>query len=124
MRKLMIFLGLSLALLGSVLSAPFEITEDDMRTIEDTTKDLQSHVTLKDKKKAVASAQELLTYFRQVESFYAAKPDGADGVTFSHKTVNLTEDLLRQVNADQFAQAFDTVQALSRSCKTCHDVYK
>jgi cytochrome c556 len=124
MRKLFVFLGLTLALSGAVLSAQFEISEDDMRTIEDTTKDLDSHVTLKNKKAALVAAQELITYFQQVKGFYAAKPDAADGVGFSHKTVDLAQAVARQVEANQFNDAVGTMQSLTRSCKTCHDVYK
>jgi soluble cytochrome b562 len=124
MRKLLVFLGLSLTLFGSVLSAQFEITDDAMRDIEDTAKSLDSHVVLKDKKAALAEVQELIAYFRQVEGFYAAKPDAGDGVEFARKTHVLAEDVLKSIEAGNFDQAAESVNTLTRSCKTCHDVYK
>lgn len=123
MRKTLVFIVLHLALLGGVASAQFEIRDDDMRDIEDTLKSLDSNVALK-QRKAAAEAAELHAYFQKVEGVYAAKPDAADGVGFSRKTVELAAQVRAAVEAGNFDAAGDAVGLLTRSCKTCHDVYK
>jgi cytochrome c556 len=123
MRKTLVFIALHLALLGGVASAQFEIRDDDMRDIEETLKSLDSNVALK-QRKAAAEAAELQAYFQQVEAFYAAKPDAADGVAFSRKTLELAARVRAAVEAGNFDAAGDAVGQLTRSCKTCHDVYK
>lgn len=123
MRKTAVFIALQLALVGSVLCAAFEVSDDDMRDIEDTFKSLDSNVTLKDKK-ALAEAQELVAYFKKVEGFYAAKPETADAVEFSRKSHTAAAELAHAVEAGNFDAAVAQVQELQRSCKRCHDVYK
>ena len=123
MRKTLIFMALQLALLGGVMSATFEIRDDDMRDIEDTLKSLDSNVALKDRK-AAGEARELQDYFQQVERFYAVQPDKADAVGFSRKTVELAARVRAAVESGDFDAAGDAVAQLARSCKTCHDVYK
>ncbi|HEX3139984.1 MAG TPA: hypothetical protein VHQ87_08015 [Rhizobacter sp.] len=124
MRPKTAFLLSQLVLLGSVASAQFEITADAMRDIEDTTKSLDSNVALKEAKSAVAEAKELVVFFRQVEGYYALKPDAADAVGYARKTHELAAQALAAIEAQNFDQAGDSVAALTRSCKTCHDVYK
>jgi soluble cytochrome b562 len=123
MRKAFVFAALHLALLSSVLSAQFEISADDMRTIEDTVKSLDSNVALKDKA-ALAEARELSAYFKQVETFYAATPETADAVGFARKSHALADAAAKAIEAGEFDTAAESVGQLTRSCKTCHDVYK
>ncbi|WP_161974547.1 cytochrome c [Piscinibacter terrae] len=106
------------------MSAQFEVDSDLMRNIEDTTKSLDSNVSLKDAKSAAAEAKELATLFAQVEDFYARKGDATDAVGFSRKTHDLAEQVIKAVDAGDYDTASTTVIALARSCKSCHEVYK
>ena len=124
MRPKTAFLLSQLVLLGSVASAQFEITADAMRDIEDTAKSLDSNVALKETKNAVTEAKELVSFFRQVEAYYAQQPNAADAVGYARKTHELAAQALVALEAQNFDQAGDSVNALTRSCKTCHDVYK
>jgi len=124
MRLVVVFVTLTLALLGSVASAPFEIMADAMRDIEDTTKSLDSNVTLKDAKTAAAEAREVVAFFRQVEGFYAQKGDKADAVGYARKTHELAARALAALEAQNFDEAGEVMGSLARSCKSCHDVYK
>jgi cytochrome c556 len=123
MRTLSVFLSLTLVLLGPVSSAQFEITADNMRDIEDVAKSLDSNVALKDAK-AVDEARELVAFFQQVEAFYVQKGDAAQGVGFARKSHELAKQALAAVEAKNYDAAGEAVNALTRSCKTCHDVYK
>jgi len=124
MRPKTAFLLSQLVLLSSVASAQFEITADAMRDIEDTTKSLDSNVALKETKNAVTEAKELVSFFRQVEVYYAQQPNAADAVGYARKTHELAAQALTALEAQNFDQAGDSVSALTRSCKACHDVYK
>src|SRR4051812_8074644 len=108
MRPLVSFLTLLFALLGNVASAPFEITADAMRDIEDTTKSLDSNVAMKDAKTSAAEARELVAFFQQVEGYYALKPGAADAVGFARRTHELAAQALAAIEAQNFDLAGDS----------------
>ena len=124
MRKLLAFLALQMLLLGSVYCAAFDVNEDDMREIEDTTKNLDSSVLLKKGKSAETEAREILAYFKQVERFYAAKGDASDAAEFARKSHTSAAEILRALESKEFDAAANAMSALTRNCKACHDVYK
>jgi len=123
MRKVFVFAALHLALLGGVMSAQFEVSADDMREMEDTVRDLDSHVALKEKE-AAAAARGMAAYFQKLEAHYAATPATADAVGFARKSHELADQVAKAVEGGDFEAAADSVGQLTRSCKTCHDVYK
>jgi putative heme degradation protein len=123
MRKFALIITLQLALAAGVLAAAFEVSDDDMRDIEDTFKSLDSNVTLKDKK-AASEAQELVAYFQKVEGFYAQKPDTADASGWARETHAAAKRLEAAVNEGRFDAALEDVHQIQKTCKRCHDVYK
>ena len=106
-----------------MFAAQFEITADNMRDIEDVAKSLDSNVALKDAK-AADEAKELAAFFQQVEAFYVQKGDAPQGVGFARKSHELASQAQAAVETKDFDAAGEAVNALTRSCKTCHDVYK
>jgi cytochrome c556 len=124
MRTIILSLGLAGALLGSALSAQFEVTDDGMRDIEDVTKSLDSNVALQQGHPASAEVREIIAFFKQVEAYYARQPDKADAVVFSRQTHELGAQILQALEAGNYDGAASGVSALTRSCKGCHDVYK
>ena len=124
MRKPLLFLLAQLALLGAVASEPVDIDADLMRGIDDTAKSLDSNVAQKDAKTASAEARELVETFARIEAHYATKPDKADAVNFAHRTQTLAAQALQAIEARDFDAAGEAVNQLTRSCKSCHDVYK
>jgi cytochrome c556 len=124
MRKPLVFLIAQLALLGAVASAPIDIDADLMRGIDDTAKSLDSDVAQKDAKAATQEARELVETFTRIEAHYAEKPETVDAVNFAHRTQMLAAQALKAIQAQDFDAAAETVNQLTRSCKSCHDVYK
>jgi hypothetical protein len=126
MRKPIVFLLVQLALSGTVASASvdIDIDADLMRGIDDTTKSLDSSVTQKDAKAAIDEARELVETFARVEAHYAEKPETADAVGFAHRTQALAAQALKAIEGQDFDAASDAVNQLTRSCKSCHEVYK
>jgi soluble cytochrome b562 len=123
MRRLFIAAA-QLALLGSALCATFDVDADLMRGIDDAAKSLDSDVAQKDARAAAADARSLVDTFAHVESHYAEKPETADAVGFAHRTQELAAQALKAIEASDFDAAGDSVAQLTRSCKTCHEVYK
>ena len=123
MRPLLIAAA-QFALLGSALCATFDVDGDLMRGIDDTAKSLDSNVAQKDAKAAAADARSLVDTFAHVESHYAEKPETADAVGFAHRTQELAAQALKAIEAQDFDTAGDAVAQLTRSCKSCHEVYK
>jgi cytochrome c556 len=124
MRKPIVFFLAQLALLGTVASAPVDVDADLMRGIDDTAKSLDSNVAQKDGKAAAGEARELVESFARIEAHYAEKPETADAVGFAHRTQALAQQALKAIEAQDFDAASDAVNQLTRSCKSCHEVYK
>lgn len=99
------------------------ISADDMRDAEDTLHNLDSRISLQDKK-ALDDAKELATYFKRVESHFSAQPGAARGVEFSRKSQAHANAIVTAVEAGNYDAAMDALSDLTRSCKTCHEVYK
>ena len=113
-------------LAGSALcaSAAIDVDADLMRGIDDTAKSLDSNVAQKDAKAAAADARSLVDTFARIESHYGEKPETADAVGFAHHTQDLAAQTLKAIDAQDFDAAGEAVNQLTRSCKTCHEVYK
>ncbi|MEY8878119.1 MAG: hypothetical protein AB9M60_16525 [Leptothrix sp. (in: b-proteobacteria)] len=124
MRHGAVFTALTLALLGTALSAPFEVNEDVMRDIEDVTKSLDSNVSLKQAKPAQAEVLEVISFFKQVEGYYAARADKPDAAGYARRAHELGAQIQQALDAGNYDAASQGVNALTRTCKTCHDAYK
>ena len=125
-KKTLLAAILQFTLLGSALCAAdaVDVDGDLMRGIDDTAKSLDSDVAQKDAKAALADARSLVETFARIESHYGRKPETADAVGFAHQTQELAAKALKAIEAQDFDAAGDAVNQLTRSCKTCHEVYK
>ena len=114
------------ALAGSALCAAeaIDVDGDLMRGIDDTAKSLDSEVAQKDARAALADARSLVETFARIESHYGQKPETADAAGFAHQTQQFAAKALKAIEAQDFDAAGDAVNQLTRSCKTCHEVYK
>ena len=125
-KKTLLAAVLQFTLFGSALCAAdaIDVDGDLMRGIDDTAKSLDSEVAQKDAKAALADARSLVETFARIESHYGQKPETADAVGFAHKTQDLAAQALKAIEAQDFDAASEAVAQLTRSCKTCHEVYK
>ncbi len=117
-------LAVALALTTGAFGEGVDVDGDLMRGIDDTAKSLDSEVAQKDAKAAAADARSLVDTFAKVESHYGEKPETADAVGFAHTTQDLAAQALKAIEANDFDAASDAVARLTRSCKSCHEVYK
>jgi cytochrome c556 len=123
-KKPFLLTAAAFALAGSALCATFDVDGDLMRGIDDTAKSLDSNVAQKDAKAAAADARSLVETFAHIESHYGEKPETADAVGFAHHSQELAAQALKAIEAQDFDVAGDAVNQLTRSCKTCHEIYK
>ena len=124
-KKTLLACALQFALAGGALCAPasIEVDADLMRGIDDTAKGLDSDISQQDGHAAV-EARELVDTFAKIEAHYADKPETADAAGFAHRTQALAAQTLKAIEAKDFDAAGDAVAQLTRSCKSCHEVYK
>lgn len=101
-----------------------EMDTDLMQTIDDTTKSVTSNIDLKRDPAADQDARDLQKLLGQVQAFYLARQDKPDAIEFARTSLELANQLQRQIGAHDFTAAALTANALSRSCRSCHDVYK
>jgi hypothetical protein len=113
---------LPLLVAGTVLAAA-DLNADDMREAEETLHNLDSHISLQDRK-ALDDARELARYFQQVEGHFSAKADAARGVEFSRASRAHAAAIVTAVETGDYDAAQDRLTELTRSCKACHEVYK
>ena len=123
LKRVLSALLLPLLITGTVLAAQSELSADDMRSAEDTLRDLDSNVSLQNRK-ALDEARELARFFQQVGAHYTAQPDAARGVDFARKSQDHAQAIAAAVEAGDYDTAQDRLSDLTRSCKTCHEVYK
>ncbi|MCE4553992.1 cytochrome c [Pelomonas cellulosilytica] len=121
-KNLLAALLLPLLVTTTVIAAE-GLTADDMRDAEDTLHNLDSRISLQDRK-ALDDAKELARYFQQVEGHFSAKADATRGVEFSRKSQAHAKAIVDAVEAGNYDAAMDALGDLTRSCKTCHEVYK
>ena len=114
---------LPLLLAGAVIAAQADLSADDMRDAEDTLRSLDSNLSLQDRK-ALEEAQHLARFFQQVGAHYGAQADAARGVDFAQKSQAHAQAIATAVEAGNYDAAQDHLSELTRSCKTCHEVYK
>jgi cytochrome c556 len=125
MHKLTAPLVLLLALqTAPVLCDEDEMDTDLMQTIDDTTKSVTSNIDLRKKQAADEDAHALQKLLSQVEVFYETRHDKADAVEFARTSLEIANRLQKLLTDKDFEGAARAANELSRSCRSCHDVYK
>ncbi|RTL53153.1 MAG: hypothetical protein EKK46_09270 [Rhodocyclaceae bacterium] len=123
MYKKSVFLFL-LAFTGMAVSAQIEMDQDLMQNIEDSTKSLTSNIALKDIKAGTLDAKELAEMFAKVEAFYTQKGGADDAVSLAKKSRELSLQVGQDIVTRNFDHANEIATTMSKTCKTCHSIYK
>ncbi|MBV8466882.1 MAG: hypothetical protein JO218_13135 [Burkholderiales bacterium] len=125
MRRTLVVIGIQLSLAAAVVwAADVDISTDLMQSIEDTTKDLDSNVALKDGQQALHDAKALATLFDEVEQHFHQASDAPRGVELSQQSHRLVDAVASKVAANDFDAAATSVDQLEHTCKQCHQLYK
>ena len=119
---------ISLLLLGmastTMAGSDDELDTDLMQTIDDTTKSVTSNIDLHKAAPATADAQERATLFRQVQAFYEKRHGAEDAVGYSRTCLDLAARIEASLKQQDFRAAAVAANDLTRTCRSCHDVYK
>ncbi len=123
-------LDLLLALAAVLASAPViaaidlrDYDNDLMRDLDKTVKYFEPDITAQNADAAKEDAQVLLDGFKYTESYFTKK--GADdAVEISRKGVKVINDVLANVDDNNFDAAAAAARETPNLCKSCHDIYK
>jgi cytochrome c556 len=96
---------------------------DVMRGMDDTIKILEPDIAAKNAQAASDEAKSLLEGFKWTEGYFAQK-NTEDAVQYARDAQALTKEILEHLAKQDFDNASASARRLSKSCKTCHDVYK
>jgi cytochrome c556 len=127
LRKMSVLCGLLAVLSGGAVFAEIDLKDFDddlMRDMDTAIKDLEPVVGAKNAVAATGDAELLRDGFKQTEEYFAKKGGAPDAVEFARKSEELTAAVLKDITANDFDAAANSARALSKSCRTCHDVYK
>lgn len=101
-----------------------DMDQDLMQVIDDSTKEVNSNIALKNAKAAAADAEQLQSYFKEVEDIFTRNGQAADGVELAKQAQQAAQELGKAANANDFDSAQTQARVLGRTCKSCHDSYK
>lgn len=124
MRKLIVLIGLSALLSAGIHAEEEGLDQDLMQNIEDVNKSLSSNIALQRVDPSLEDAKQLNSMFEIVEAHFIKKGDAANAVDLSKKSKDLSQDIIKLVNAKDFENATNSATELSRTCKSCHTFYK
>jgi hypothetical protein len=113
-----------LCLVAPALGADEDMDTDLMQTIDDTAKSVTSNIDLRNPAAGGTDAQELQNLFRQVQAFYERRHDAPDAVTYARTSLDLAGRIERALAGRDYADAARAAADLTRTCRSCHDVYK
>jgi cytochrome c556 len=127
MRKMAILAGMGAALLAVAAAADVDLKDFDddlMKNMGDTIKLLEPDINAKNLDAANQEVAVFTDGFKYVEDYFAAKGNAGDAVQFAHDSRGLTDAVRTALAAKDFDAAAAAARNLSKSCKSCHDVYK
>jgi len=126
MRKLKNLSGILILLLSTLVYAEADFDfEELMETLETNAHNLQDSITNKDTDGSIALANEMLNQFKLVEGYFEKRGDAADAVSDAKRYEDMTAELVKFVQANNFEAASNQAIEISKSCDTaCHDTYK
>ncbi len=127
MRGRLFAVTLALLASGSLLAADIDLSDFDddlMRSMDDSIKDLEPVIAAGNVQGAADDVKVLQDGFKWTEEYFTHKGNTADAVGFARKSEELTLAVQKALAAKDLAGAGAAARALSKSCRTCHDVYK
>ncbi|WP_139250075.1 hypothetical protein [Hydrocarboniphaga daqingensis] len=97
---------------------------DLMQTVDDTSKELVSNLSLEDAASADGNLADLDALLAQVETHYSAKGGADDAVKITQDARALLVQIHEHIGAGDFETANLKQSEFSRNCKACHKLYK
>ena len=95
-----------------------------MQVMDDRNKSLSSNLAQINAKGALEDAKQLEEMFVEVEDYFAHKSNANDAVDWSKQSRELASTITKYVASNVFDHASESAATLSKTCKTCHRIYK
>jgi hypothetical protein len=128
-KRVMLAALLSLALPPAALWATVDLDlkdfdEDVMRDVDDTVKSLDSDIATHNSASAIAEAQTIQQALKYAEDYFVKKGNVDDAVKWARQGEDQAQAVRSSVAASDFDAASDRYEALMKTCRACHDVYR
>jgi len=129
MRKLFILVvAIFIGILGAgVVFAELDLSDFDddlMRTMDDTNKYLEPDINAKNLKNAKEGAETIRQGLKWTEDYFAHKGGVDDGVKLAQEGQVLAQTILQALDQNDFDKASASARAMTKNCRSCHDLYK
>lgn len=124
--RLDILIALAAVLASAPVVAAIDLRDYDndlMRDLDKTIKYFEPDITAQNADAAKEDAQVLLDGFKYTESYFA-KNGAEDAVEISRRGVKVVNDVLANVDSNNFEAAATAARETPGLCKSCHDIYK
>lgn len=101
-----------------------DFDDDVMKNMDDTAKSLDSDLATHDAKRAQADAGAIREGLHWAEQYFSRKGNVDDAVQLAKQGEGLAVDIAKSAGSNDFDAALNTYDALVKTCRRCHDVYK
>ncbi len=115
------------ALFSGVVLAELDLSDFDddlMRTMDDTNKYLEPDINAKNLKNAKDGTETIRQGLKWTEDYFAHKGGVDDGVKLAKDGQVLAQDILTALDSGDFDKAAAASRAMTKNCRSCHDLYK
>ena len=127
MHKRVVVFAVGAVLTAAIAAADVDLSDFDddvMRAMDDSIKDLEPVIAAGNAAGAGVDAQAILDGLKWTEEYFTKKGNTEDAVKFARASQDLTVAVQKALAANDFEAAARSARALSKSCRTCHDLYK
>jgi hypothetical protein len=127
MRKLILLLGLGVAISAGIALAEIDLSDFDdelMKTMDDTNKYLEPDINAKNAKSAREGIDTIQQGLKWTEEYFANKGNTDDAVKLAQKGQQHIVEIRQALDASDFDKAAAAARELTKNCRACHDLYK
>ena len=123
---LSIAVGLTAPLIsaGTVRLDLSDFNDDVMRDMDDTMKTLDSDIAARDAKSVASDTRSIREGLRWAQDYFTKKGNLDDAVRSAKQGQDLAEAIASSAQSSDFDTSLNKYDALVKTCRACHDVYK
>jgi hypothetical protein len=109
---------------GTVSLDLSDFNDDVMRDMDDTMKRLDSDIATRDAKSVAGDTALIREGLKYAQDYFTKKGNVDDAVRWAKQAQELAEAVGSAVQANDFDTSLNKYDALVKTCRSCHDVYK
>ena len=127
MRKQVLLLGFSLAVMTGIALAEIDLSDFDddvMKTMDETNKYLEPDINGKNAKSALEGLEVIQQGMKWTEEYFIHKGNTPDAVKLAKEGEQYILQIRQALDANDFDKAAAGARELTKNCRACHDLYK